>query len=174
MEFSQVLMTRASCRAYTDEAVTEAELAPVLAAAQAAPVGMAAYNTVHLTVIRSQEFFQALSEATAAFMHKEGMNPLYGAKTLVLVSAKPGMPPAIEFHNTGCIMENMLLAATDAGLGSVYIMGAIAALNANPALVAKLGLPEGFVPTAAIALGHPAKPLAVREAKEKIAVDYLN
>ena len=174
MEFSEVLLTRASCRAYTDQKVTEEELAKVLAAAQAAPVGMAAYQTVHLTVIRNQEFFDALNQAAAKFIGKEGAKPLYGAPLMILVSAKPGMPPAIEFHNTGAIVENMLLAATDIGLGSVYIMGAVAALNGNPELVAKLDLPEGFVPTAGLVLGHPAKPLSLRAAEEKIDVNYLD
>ena len=83
------------------------------------------------------------------------------------------MPPSIEYHNTGTIMENMLLAATNLGLGSVYLMGAVAALNNHPDLVAQLQLPEGFVPTAAIALGHPAASLTDRDLKGKIAVNTL-
>ena len=174
MEFKKVLLTRASCRAYTDQEVTEEELNAVLSAAQAAPVGMAAYQTVHLTVIRNQDFFDALNEAAAKFIGREGAKPLYGAPVMILVSAKPGMPPAIEFHNTGAIVENMHLMATDMGLGSVYIMGAVAALNANPELVQKLGLPEGFVPTAGIVIGHPVNPLKERDSEEKIEVNCLD
>lgn len=172
MEFSQVLMTRCSCRSYTAEPVSEDALNTVLAAANAAPVGMGAYGTVHLTVIRDRDFFAKLSEATCAFMKREG-DPLYGAPVLILVSARPGMPPNIEYHNTGAIMENMLLTATDLGLGSVYLMGAIAALNATPELVARLDLPEGFVPIAAAAIGHPAQSAALRQPERKIGISYL-
>ena len=173
MEFNQVVFTRRSCRAYTAEPVYGEHLNAVLAAANAAPVGMGAYHTVHLTVIRSREFIAALSEATRAFMKRDG-DPLYGAPVLVLVSAKPGMPPTIEFQNTGTIMENMMLTATDLGLGSVYLMGAIAALNSRPELVAKLDLPEGFVPVAAAALGHPVEEAALRAPQQKIACTFLD
>ncbi len=172
MDFRQVLLTRASCRSYTDRSISDAELESVLAGAQAAPVGMAAYQTVHLTAIRNKDLLQAISHAASEFFHQEG-DPLYGAPLMILVSAKPGMPPNIEFHNTGAILENMLLTATDLGLGSVYIMGAVAAFNANPDLVAKLNLPEGFIPTAGIVVGHPVQPLDIRVPEEKIKVDYL-
>ena len=65
MELKQAIFTRCSCRSYTDEPVSEEHLNAVLAAANAAPVGMGAYGTVHLTVIRSKEFIAALSAATA-------------------------------------------------------------------------------------------------------------
>lgn len=173
MELSQAIFSRCSCRAYTDEPVSAQELDAVLAAANAAPVGMGAYPTVHLTVIRNEAFRSALSEATREFMKRDG-DPLYGAPVLVLVSAEPAMPPTIEFQNTGAIMENMLLAATGLGLGSVYLMGAIAALKTKPELVEQLALPEGFVPIAAAALGHPAQPAARREPQRKIETNYLD
>lgn len=172
MELSQAIFTRCSCRSYTDQPVSEEHLNAVLAAGNAAPVGMGAYGTVHLTVIRSKEFIAALSQATCEFMKREG-DPLYGAPILILVSAKPAMPPTIEFQNTGTIMENMMLAATDLGLGSVYLMGAIAALKTKPELVAQLNLPEGFVPVAAAALGHPTQPAVLREPQQKIEVSFL-
>lgn len=172
MEFSQVLFSRCACRSYTDAPVTDEQLQAVLNAANAAPVGMGAYSTVHLTVIRNREFLASLSKATCEFMKRED-DPLYGAPVLVLVSAKPGMPPTIEFQNTGTIMENMMLAATDIGLGSVYLMGAIAALKTKPKMVEQLALPEGFVPIAAAALGHPARPAALREVQQKIVTAYF-
>ena len=173
MELSQAILTRCSCRSYTGEPVSEVQLKAVLAAASAAPVGMGAYDTVFLTVIRSREFRAALSQAAREFMKRED-DPLYGAPLLILVSAKPAMPPTIEFQNTGTIMENMMLAATDLGLGSVYLMGAIAALRGRPELVEQLGLPEGFVPIAAAALGRPAEKAVERMPAEKIRCAYLD
>ena len=173
MLFSQTLFSRCSCRSYTAEPVSSAELDAVLAAGNAAPVGMGAYHTVHMTVIRNREFLSSLSKATAAFMKRDG-DPLYGAPTLILISAKPGMPPTIEYQNTGTIIENMMLAATDLGLGSVYLMGAIAALKTDPDLVAKLELPEGFVPIAAMALGHPTTPAVLRSPESRITLRYFD
>ncbi|MBR5571096.1 MAG: nitroreductase family protein [Oscillospiraceae bacterium] len=173
MELKQAIFTRCSCRSFTDAPVTDAELNEVLAAANAAPVGMGAYHTVHLTVIRNKDFLAGLSAATKEFMKRDN-DPLYGAPVLVLVSGKPGMPPTIEFQNASTIIENMLLTATDLGLGSVYLMGAIAALKTKPELVEMLGLPEGFVPIAAAAIGHSAAPAALREAQQKIETNYLD
>lgn len=173
MEFSEVLFHRHSCRQYTDQPVNDAQLKTVLQAANAAPVGMGAYDTVHLTVIRNAEFLSALGETTRQFMHIEN-DPLYGAGLLILVSARPDMPPNIEFENAAAIIENMLLAATDQGLGSCYIMGAIAALNTNPGLVKKLSLPEGFVPVAAAAVGYEAQEVPTREPKDNLKIDYLD
>lgn len=173
MEFSEAVFSRCSCRGYTDEPVSAEQLDAVLAAGNAAPVGMGAYHTVHLTVIRSKAFLSSLSGATREFMKRDG-DPLYGAPVLVLVSAKPAMPPTIEFQNTGAIMENMLLAATDLGLGSVYLMGAVAALRTKPELMGQLPIPEGFVPIAAAALGHPAQPAAPRTPQQKIETAFLD
>lgn len=173
MELSQAIFSRRSCRGYTDEPVSVEQLDAVLAAGNAAPVGMGAYHTVHLTVIRNQDFRSALSEATREFMKRDD-DPLYGAPVLILVSAKPAIPPTIEFQNTGAIIENMMLAATDLGLGSVYLMGAIAALKTKPELVEQLGLPEEFVPIAAAALGHPTQPAALRMPQQRIETSFLD
>lgn len=172
MEFTDVLFRRHSCREYSDIPVSDEQLTGILQAANAAPVGMGAYDTVHLTVIRNPEFLAALSETTRAFMHRES-DPLYGAGLLILVSARPGMPPNIEYENAAAIIENMLLASTDLGLGSVYIMGAIAALNTNPELVKQLALPDGFVPIAAAAIGNEAEKQPVRDPSEKITTNFL-
>ena len=173
MEFSQVLFSRRSCRRYTGEPVSDEALNTVLAAANAAPVGMGAYQTIHLTVIRSRDFLDVLSKAAGAFMKRED-DPLYGTPMIILVSAKPGVPPTIEFQNTGAIIENMMLQATDLGLGSVYLMGAVAALKTRPELIGQLKLPEGFVPIAAMALGRSAEAAPRRTPEQKIATDYLD
>lgn len=173
MEFSKVISTRYSCRSYTEEPVSDAQLQAVLAAGNAAPVGMGAYQTVYLTVIRNRGFLDAVSKAAGAFL-KRDTDPLYGAPVVILVSAKPGIPPTIEFQNTGTIIENMMLAATDLGLGSVYLMGAIAAMRNEPELVGQLNLPEGFVPIAAMALGHSAQPAVLRVPEQKIQTDYMD
>ena len=173
MEFSEVLLRRYSCRQYTDQPVNETQLKAVLQAANSAPVGMGAYDTVQLTVIRNPEFLEALKETTRSFMNIEN-DPLYGAGLLILVSARPGMPPNIEFENAAAIIENMLLAATDQGLGCCYIMGAIAALNTNPDLVKKLSLPEGFVPVAAAAIRYEAQKAPAREPKDNLKTVYFD
>ena len=56
-------------------------------------------------------------------------------------------------------MENILLEAAELGLGSVYLMGVMAALSQDAALCAAAKVPAGFVPVAMAAVGHSAAEL---------------
>lgn len=60
----------------------------------------------------------------------------------------------IEYANCACVINNMLLAATDLGLGSVYLMGAPMAIGEDKQLKRDLGIPDSFSPLAAVALGY--------------------
>ena len=64
----------------------------------------------------------------------------------------------------------MALAATELGVGSCYIWGATAALSRNAEILAKLNLPEDFIPCCAIALGKTDCTYEMRDIPEnKIA-----
>ena len=68
----------------------------------------------------------------------------------------------------------MSLAATDLGLGSVYLYGFLVAFSAEPELLKELGLPEGFSPVSAIALGYPVQPLTEeKEPKKTISINTI-
>ena len=56
--------------------------------------------------------------------------------------------------NAACVVEMMALQATNEGLGNIYLYGVTAALAKNEELVKKLGIPEGFTPLSALALGY--------------------
>lgn len=80
-----------------------------------------------------------------------------------IISAKPKDDGQMVYiADVGCILENMQLAATDIGLGSVYLWALLNRIPQSPQFVASLELPEGFKPVSALALGYPAKPLEKR------------
>jgi len=165
METMKAIALRQSCRAYTHEQVDDESIKTVLKAANAAPAGMKKYDTLRLTVIQNPFFLDDLDREGAEFFGNPDLHPLYGARTLILVSSNAtaeGQPP-IAYSNVGCIIENMSLAATELGLGSCYIAGAIAALKKNEELLSKLNLPVNFVPISGIILGKPSVPLQERE-----------
>lgn len=82
--------------------------------------------------------------------------------------------PNIELANSACVIENMTLAATDAGLGSVYILGVLSAFSADQTLISELNLPEGFVPVSGVVLGYPTKPLTQeKELKQIIKTNVI-
>lgn len=170
METLEAISKRHSVRQYTTQGVEEEKIWKIIEAAQAAPVGMGQYNTMHLTVVQSPEVLAALTEAgKAAF---GGRNLIYGAPTLVIVSTKPSeQVPGMEKQGAATIMENMMLAATDLGLGSVFLLAICTALAQNSDIMKQLQIPEGFVPTAAMALGYAAT--EAKGAKHTIEVTRL-
>jgi nitroreductase len=76
-----------------------------------------------------------------------------GAPLLVAVVSKPGTEPLEKVENplsTAAAVQNMSLAAWDAGLGSVWL-----SLGAAPPARAILGVPEGATVVAILAIGRP-------------------
>lgn len=159
MELMTAMTSRYSCRAYTDQPVSDQDITKVLQAANCAPVAMGQYENVALSVIRSKDIFARLEEnARAVSPQMPNPHPLYGAPVLIAIHARQGegMLNDLTFANASCLAQNMLLAATELGLGSVYLMGVTAAARQNPTLCADMGAPEGFAPYVMVALGHPA------------------
>lgn len=60
--------------------------------------------------------------------------------------------PVPYWHvDTGMVVQNLLLAATDAGLGALFF----GMFHERDAVLRGLGVPEGYEPVGLIALGHP-------------------
>lgn len=160
MELLEAITLRKSTRSYKEEQIGDEALATVLNAGCAAPVGMGAYDSVHLTVIQNADLLDKITIAAAKAFNNPKAKPFYGAPTVIIVSSTENKKAAsVEAANAGCIIENMSLAATDLGLGSVYLMGFLLAFSADNELLKELNLPEGFRPVSAIALGYPTEPL---------------
>ena len=165
MTMMETICSRKSVRSYTGESITAEELEVILKAANASPVGMGQFDSLHLTVITNKELLAKIEASAAAMFGKPDMHPLYGAPTLILVSSqKPAsMMENVAFSNAAIMAHNMALAATELGVGTCYIWGATAAMGRNPEILAELKLPEGFVPCCAMCFG---KTDAVYEARE--------
>lgn len=157
METMKAIARRKSTRSYKPDQITDEVLNTVLAAGCAAPVGMGKYNTLHLTVIQDKEMLKRISASAAKVLNSEG-DILYGAPTLVLVSSNDETFPGAEYANTGCILENMLLAATDQKVDCCIIWGAGMAVSADAQLKKALAIPDGFKPIASTALGYAVSP----------------
>lgn len=79
-----------------------------------------------------------------------GYEPLYGAPTLIVISAPEGPFSQI---NVSTSATTMILAATDLGLATCYVVSPIAILTQ---LKDKLNLPEDFIPVSGILVGYEA------------------
>lgn len=171
------LFTRRSIRSYTGEPVSDQELAYILDAAHMSPVGMAAFDSLRITVVRDAAFLAELNRATAETMNRPGFDPLYGAPMLIVVSSLfPGTPNENSaYSNAAIVVHNMALACAELGAGACHIWGAIRTLNRKPALLDRLRLPEGFIPCCALTVGKTKEIYAPREVcRSRIAIQYLD
>ena len=165
MDTKELLYSRKSVRSYTGEKVSEELLQTILMAGQASPVGMGQYGNLHFTVIESPALLQKIDAAAGAMFGDPSRHPLYGAPTLILISVKAagGEIGNVSYSNAAIAAHNMSLAAVDAGAGQCLIWGAVRALNDSPALVAELGLPDGFVPACGVTIGQTQQEYALRD-----------
>lgn len=175
METLKTINSRKSVRSYTGTLSDEA-LQTVLAAGLAAPIGMGKYEAMHMTVIRDSALLDELDKNAGTFFGDPARHPLYGAPCLILISTPVPDPAAgnVAYSNAAVMTQNMTLAATDIGIGSCLIWGAVAALNTKPELVAKLNLPEGHVVCCGIVLGETAETFDEKEIPaDRIAISYI-
>ncbi|MCQ5386703.1 nitroreductase family protein [Hungatella hathewayi] len=173
METMKAIAKRKSTRAFMpDQAVAEPELDAILAAGCAAPVGAGDYSSLHLTVVQNPETLSKISEAVKEAFHMD-RDVLYGAPVLVLVSSSEPKFPNIQYANVGCVMENMLLAATDLGVDNIYLWGAVNVIANMPELQKELGIPGGFTPISGAALGYAAEDSQAEKKLEiTLAINY--
>ena len=195
MDFFELIRHRKSTRKFTDEQISQEHLAKLLYAANAAPVGSNMYRDVHLTVVRDRKVLDKLSEAAQKRNEdRETMkkivgdireserptrvaDPFYAAPLVIFIShRKQDLQPGIEYSNVACIALSMHLAATELGLGSVFMWGSLEAMRVFPELdnTSLLELPENFEPLLGVAFGHIESELTARDVKtDKISVNYI-
>lgn len=84
----------------------------------------------------------------------ERRNLTYGAKTLIVVSSLPSHRVGTDYVNSGIVIENMVLAATDLGIDSCIMGAPIAALAENAELLRSVEMPEGYAPIIGAVFGY--------------------
>lgn len=171
MEFQKVLELRQSVRAYTDEPVSKEDIKELVKAVQYAPVGMHNNKGYLVTVISSKAVLDTMRE-TYKNITGRPTDPTYGAPLFILVSETPDVLEELKKYDAACIIENLHLAATDIGLGSVYIHGMIFAIKHAKEWQKLAGLPENVTPICGISIGHSKTEVKPRPEKAVFDVSY--
>ena len=118
METLDCIRTRRSIRKYKADPVPEELLEKVLEAGVWAPTGMGKQSPTIVCITNKQER-DRLMRLNAQVMGKEGTDPFYGAPVVIAVLVDKSIP---TYVNDGeLVIENLMLAAHDLGLGSCYI-----------------------------------------------------
>ena len=166
METLQAIWLRKSVRAYKPEQIPDEVLDSIAKAGCRAPVSSNKYNSLHITIVQNPELLKQISIAASDMVYKilnVKKNMDFGAKTLIIISSASVMMPGIEYANAACILENMVLAATDQSVDSIIWGGAASAVKQEAALMKALEIPEGFNPVLCASFGYAIDTEAPKE-----------
>ncbi len=154
-----ILHRRYSCRRFTGEPLTSTELDHLLEAATWAP-SAGNLQPWRFVVAATAERRQQLAGAAP------GQGFIATAPIVVVVCAVPAESARVYrdrgvslycIQDTAAAAENLLLAATEIGLGGCWV-GAFDEAAAS----AVLELPDGWRPVVMVPVGHPAEPAGRR------------
>jgi len=168
MDVEQAIYGRRAVRDYTAEPVDNATLRVLVEAAVQAPSAVNQQPWM-FSIVQDKSALARISRDAKAFMLKKtpaallshhfeellgnpAFNIFYNAPALIVISALAESDWAVE--DCALAAENLMLAATAAGLGSCWI-GFAQGWLATPEGKAVLELPDNYRPIAPIIVGHP-------------------
>jgi nitroreductase len=149
METYQAILTRRSIRKFKSTPIETGILEKLLKAGMYAP---SARNTQswHFVLVTEREVLDKIPDA-----HPHA-KMCYEAGAVIVVCGDLGIEPGAEYNAINCsaATENILLAAHELGIGSVWL-----GVYPNPdrivGVTKLLSLPSNIVPVSMIALGYP-------------------
>ena len=167
MNTFETMRNRKSVRSYQDKPVEEEKIKAVVEAGNMA-AGTPMAGKVYFSVITNAEVLGSIVIGSKEVMSKSGMpmlekiasnpnfNPIYGAPVAVVISTDKADNPntaGMARANAACAGENMLIAATDLGLGSCYLESPTLAFNI-PAVAEAAKIPANAQAQAVIVFGY--------------------
>ncbi len=161
-ELMQIIRSRRSTRAFKAALPPREQIMQLVEAAEWAPSGMGKFLW-HFTVVYNAEKSLRLARAVAEAMDCGPEYNFYGAPVNIIISYQRGEAHALP--DGSAAMENLLLAATELGLGSCWINQLRECCDAPGvrAVLTEYGVPEDHIVVCSAAIGYvdketPAKP----------------
>lgn len=141
-----IFTKRRAVREFTNEEISDTEIREMIAAFQTSPCGMHQADVMNLVVVKDPGLLSKIEKTTN--------NSCYGAPVLFLINTKKNS----EFgeRDASAAAENIMLEATDLGLGSVYVMSGAEMLNSHGEIQRELDIDLAFQTTVIVAVGRIA------------------
>lgn len=156
------IFEREAVRKYTNEEVEEEKIQKLIDAFQASPCAMHQTDVMELSVITKSELLKKIEDSTD--------NSCYNAPLIFMINTKKDSQ--FGERDASVAAENVMVEAADLGLGSVYVMGGVFALNKFPELQRELGMDEGYETSVLMPIGYPADKEQVEDI-EVIGIKWL-
>jgi nitroreductase len=178
------ILERRSIRAYEPKQVKEEELELILKCGLYAATGIGK-QPWHFTVLQNRELMDRITAAnrelllkspTTEAVRKWALQPdfdsSHGAPTTIIVSSDGSQYATMDCGNA---TQNMAVAAKSLGLGSCYMAAPCIALrqSEHKDLVEALGIPEGYTPLVALAVGYAAEDSMSRAPRKENSVNFV-
>ncbi|UCG08681.1 MAG: nitroreductase family protein [Desulfobacterales bacterium] len=180
MEFRELVKARRSCRAFESSQIPENQIAAILEAGQWAPspLNLQPWEYIIITDKEVQiQIIKAAEEAKQSVIDSDGpgwvskysMEFLAGAPVYLVVAFDPSKGGLGTFFNqphgalqavSACV-QNMMLAAADLGLGSLWFT-----FFAPQKVKSILNIPENLEIAGCIPLGKPSEEIKAPPRKE--------
>ena len=144
----EMVFSRRSIRAYTDQPVSKGDITSLLEAGMAAPSAMNR-RPWHLVAVTDREVIQAIAKAPPY------SRTLPGAPLVLVVC---GDPSVSDWWLQDCTLatENILIAAAGLGLGAVFL-GCHGKAEREGPIRQALGIPDEIGMASVLCIGHPAE-----------------
>ena len=157
MDALEALMTRKSCRKFTDEQLRDEDLDIILKAGLQAATG-GGKQPWKIVVIRNKETRDKLARMNAEIMGIES-DPFHGAPCVAVVLTERERTTAVE--DGSLVIGNMMAAAHAIGVGSCWIHRAYQEFESDEgkAMLAEWGIEGDYRGVGHCILGYPDGPL---------------
>lgn len=168
MELKEVLLKRRSVRKFTDEPVSDEMIEELMHAAMSGP---SACNK------RPWEFYVVTNEQKLEELKGATMFTKFSSKLAIVVCgnlsrALPMQLGSFWIQDCSAATENILLRATDLGLGAVWC-GIHPQKRPEERVRKMLDIPKTQIPLNVIFMGHPAEEPEARDQYEGARVHYI-
>lgn len=170
MEFKEVMETRRSIRVYEDKEVTDAQINALIHAAQMGPTWKNSQTTRYYVVNKDKALLQQLKELG---LPERNTVKVKDAPCLIVVTFVKNVSGHTEgqpdnecgngwgYYDAGLCSQNLLLAATNEGLGTL-VMG----IRDADKIREILNISEEEIIVSVLGLGYPAVTPEVNPRKE--------
>lgn len=165
----QNILSRRSIRKFTEQEIQRPVLNMILKAGYHAPSGHN-MQTWRFTVLTKQEDIQELKELTrqTAIQNHVYFYGFENPQAIILISNEDRNRYGCQ--DSSCAAENIMLAASSYGIGSVWLNTLMTLREKEPvkSLLDRYGIPAGHTVWATIALGYPVSGGVALQKKENV------
>jgi nitroreductase len=183
-ETLKVISNRRSTRSYKTEQISDMELNEILDAAIAAPKAVGVPKS-HFTVVQDnnmldrmvEDIIEAVKNSGNKFLIDAVSRPnhhtFYHAPTVIIVSSDQSLP--YFQYDCAAAAENILIAAESLSIGSCWIGTFLPLFASEKGEEYKnvLGIPEGYNPICAVALGYKGVENTATPSRNKEVINFI-